>query len=294
MKIVLLLTIGVCAFGRSGQPKTIRIAVLDFTGDAAGTRVARTLRAQLAHPHEFIIVDPDAAKAAAAGVGYGGSLNLSIEEARDLGAAIGCDFFFIGDAQTLRRSPSTGGPYFESFASIFLVSARSGRLVLWERPAVQSETASAAERALLTQLENGATVTRYSTAMQTARLREASERAERVERGTPVIEIMSDHGVDATAETRPPTPFRRLKPAYPDIAAASRVEAIVDVLVDVDDRGEVGRVEISRWAGYLLDESVINTVRQLHFFPAMRSGRAIPMRVLLRYNFRKPEPNRAP
>jgi len=26
----------------------------------------------------------------------------------------------------------------------------------------------------------------------------------------------------------------------------------------------------------------------MHFFPAQREGKAIPMRVLLRYNFRKP------
>jgi len=62
----------------------------------------------------------------------------------------------------------------------------------------------------------------------------------------------------------------------------------VDALVDVDEKGEVSRAEISRWAGYGLDESVIATVKQLHFFPAMRDGRALPMRVLLRYNFRKP------
>jgi hypothetical protein len=28
----------------------------------------------------------------------------------------------------------------------------------------------------------------------------------------------------------------------------------------------------------------------MHFFPAMRDGVATPMRVLLRYNFRKPPP----
>jgi TonB family protein len=60
------------------------------------------------------------------------------------------------------------------------------------------------------------------------------------------------------------------------------------VLVDVDKDGEVKDVEIARWAGYGLDESVLKTVKQLHFFPAMRDGVAIPMRVLLRYNFRKP------
>jgi TonB family protein len=62
--------------------------------------------------------------------------------------------------------------------------------------------------------------------------------------------------------------------------------------VDIDARGEVVRAEITRWAGYGLDESVLDTVKQMHFFPAMRQGVAIPMRVLLRYNFRKPpKPN---
>jgi len=79
-----------------------------------------------------------------------------------------------------------------------------------------------------------------------------------------------------------------LKPPYPETAARAEVEATVDVLVDIDARGEVGRVEIARWAGYGLDQAVIDTVRQLHFFPAIRDGTAIPMRVLLRYNFRKP------
>ncbi|HMJ25885.1 MAG TPA: energy transducer TonB, partial [Pyrinomonadaceae bacterium] len=87
----------------------------------------------------------------------------------------------------------------------------------------------------------------------------------------------------------------RVKPPYPDTAARAEVEATVDVLVDIDARGEVGRVEIARWAGYGLDQSVTDTVTQMHFFPAMRDGVAIPMRVLLRYNFRKPppEPNRS-
>jgi len=71
-------------------------------------------------------------------------------------------------------------------------------------------------------------------------------------------------------------------------AARAEVEATVDVLVDIDARGEVGRVEIARWAGYGLDQSVIDTVKQMHFFPAMRDRVSIPMRVLLRYNFRKP------
>ena len=60
------------------------------------------------------------------------------------------------------------------------------------------------------------------------------------------------------------------------------------LFVDLDEKGEVTRVEIARWAGFGLDEATIETVRQLHFFPAMRNGTPIPLRVLLRYNFRKP------
>jgi TonB family protein len=58
--------------------------------------------------------------------------------------------------------------------------------------------------------------------------------------------------------------------------------------MDIDERGEISRVEIVRWAGFGLDEAAVNTVRQLHFVPARRDGQAIPMRVLLRYNFRRP------
>jgi hypothetical protein len=47
-------------------------------------------------------------------------------------------------------------------------------------------------------------------------------------------------------------------------------------------------VYVVRWAGFGLDEATVATVRQMHFFPAMRNGTALPMRVLLRYNFRKP------
>jgi len=50
----------------------------------------------------------------------------------------------------------------------------------------------------------------------------------------------------------------------------------------------VTRVEVARWAGFGLDEATVETVHRLHFFPAMRNGVAIPIRVLLRYNFRKP------
>src|SRR5207237_10645246 len=101
-----------------------------------------------------VLVDSDLAESAAAGADYDGSLNLYTEDARDIGAAIGADVYYIGDAQTVRRSPSTGAAYFESYAAIFLVSARTGRLILWERPLERRNTPEEAEQALLPKLSS--------------------------------------------------------------------------------------------------------------------------------------------
>ncbi len=203
---------------------------------------------------------------------------------------MGCDFFFIGEAQTLRRSPSNKPSYYESYATVFLVSARTGRLVLWERPTVQSDAPAESEKALLANLSADEIRYRYIIAMRRAQEDERNERTNAVESGPQIIEVMSDDVSNAGQDIRAPRAYRRLKPPYPETAARAEVEATVDVLVDIDARGEVGRVEIARWAGYGLDQSVVDTVRQMHFFPAMRDGVAIPMRVLLRYNFRKPPP----
>jgi len=285
--MLLLSTRAIC------QPRPTRIAV-HLGATATGVRIAATIREmfQSKHPsqssHEIQTIDADQVQAAAKGVGFTGSLNLTLQQARDLGAAIGCDFYLLGDAETVKRSPSTGPSYFESFASVFLVSARTGRLVLWERPNVQSNSPEESEKALLAMLASAETRQRYVSAIRRAIEEERAERASATELSALIIEVMSDKDV------RAPRAYRRLKPPYPETAARAEAEATVDALVEIDARGEVGRVEIVRWAGYGLDQSVLDTVKQMHFFPAMRNGVAIPMRVLLRYNFRKPPIQNSP
>jgi TonB family protein len=285
---LIALLISLCVANANAQESSVRIAILDFGNTSTGQAAMTKLRHQFANMATFFVIDPGQSKAAVAGAGYAGSLNLSLLDARDLGAAIGCDFFVIGDADTLRRSPSNAPVYFESYASMFVVSARTGRLVLWQRPATTQATAADAEKALLELLSSTELRDGFVFAIHHALESERAERAARVENATPVIEVMSDDSPDSASSTRPPRPYRRIKPEYPEAAAHSRVEAIVDVLVDIDEKGEVHRIEIARWAGYGLDESVVAAVKQMHFFPAMRDGRATPMRVLLRYNFRKP------
>jgi TonB family protein len=282
--VALLAAVTIVAAGQTPAP--VRVAVLDFGDSATGSRAAEKVREglladRLAAASGLVLIDRNLAIAAARGAGFQGSLNLTTPEARDIGAAIGCDFFIIGDADTVRRSPSTGAAYFESYAAIFIVSARTGQLISWRRPGERRDTADEAEKALLQNVSDGNRV-----AILRAAEDERSERAAAVDNPAAAIEVMSDED-GAKSDTRAPRPYRRVKPPYPESAGQAEVEATVDVLVDVDARGEISHLEIARWAGYGLDQSVIDTVKQIHFFPAMRDGVAIPMRVLLRYNFHR-------
>ena len=85
-------------------------------------------------------------------------------------------------------------------------------------------------------------------------------------------------------------PYRRISPKYTPEAFLFDVRATVDIEVEIDAHGKVQHTEIIRWAGYGLDESVDRTVREMNWRPADRNGRTLPMRVLLRYNFKKSEP----
>ena len=265
------------------------VSVLDFGSSMMANKAADTLRSRLRSNGDVRVADADLSRAAAKGIGYSGSLNLSVAEARDLGAALATEFYVLGDAQTLRRSSSQSPIYYESYCSLFVVSARTGRLLSWERPSFENLEATIAESQLSQYLADDALTRRLITLIQT------SNEAERMQRIAPpkpaetVIEEAPDD--EKTAEVsgiRLPRPFRRLKPEYPKTAAKAEAEATVDVAVDVGADGEIGAVQIVRWAGFGLDESTVATVRQMHFFPALKNGTPKPMRVLLRYNFRKP------
>ena len=268
--------------------RKVNLAVLDFGNSRFGQVVTDRFVTQLKSIGEVTIVDRDGVRLAARGSGYSGSLNLSLREARDLGEAIGCDFYILGDAQTLRRSDSSNPVYYESYASMFLVNARTGKLVMWERPSFSAGNDAKAEQDLLEQLTHPEVSRRWLAAIKHADNDERERRSLIIDSGTPVIEeAPNDEKQAETSGLRLPKPYRRLRPPYPDSAARADAEGIVDVLVDLDAAGEVSQVDLARWAGFGLDEATINTVRKLHFFPAMRNGTPIPIRVLLRYNFRK-------
>jgi hypothetical protein len=204
------------SFVATGSAQTVehrhKIGILTF-GDS---EIARKVSAQLASNVKSgfaILLDRDQIQAAARGSGYTGSLNLSLDQALDLGAAMGSDFYFLGDVRTLRRSPSEGRIYYESHAAIFLVSARTGKLVLWERPEFQRSTPIEAEQALLASLAAEETQHRYMIAIRRAAENEREARARAVEAGIPIIEVMSDDDSnEGVRAPRPPPPSGRGPP----------------------------------------------------------------------------------
>ena len=269
------------------SPRQTTLSILDFGTTPLGKLTAQNLRNKFQSNTDFRLQDPQLCATAARGVGYAGSLNMSISDARDLGAAMDAEFYLIGDAQTLRRSSSTTPIYYESYCSIFLISSHSGRLVSWRRLNFEADKTNTSEDKL-TQSLSGELVNELVEAIKKAQSEENNERAI-ISSAVPVIEEAPEDDKNADAQgVRLPRPYRRLRPAYPDSAARAEAEATVDVLVDVGSDGEVSQVQIARWGGFGLDETTVATVRQLHFFPALRNGSPIPMRVLLRYNFRKP------
>lgn len=264
------------------------VAVLDLgateTGRRAADRVAKRLAG--AGGARVGVLDRGLAQSAARGVGYEGALSMSLGAARDLGAAIGCDFYVTGDAQVIRRSSSERPAYFEAYATLFVVSTRTGRLVRWSRPAAEADTPERAGAELLPLLDDE--VTRLLASVADAWAGETSARPDRAARdeGEGVLDLTA--GGAGVEGLREPAPYNRLRPAYTDAASRAEAEATVDVEVEINDDGRVVRVEVVRWAGFGLDEEVVSTVRRMNFRAATVGGEPRPSRVLLRYNFRRP------
>ena len=265
------------------------VSVVDFGSTEFARLAAEKVRERLRTEKDFVLADADLTRSAAMGVGYTGSLNLNVAEARDLGAALATDYYLLGDAQVLRRSSFEKPVYFEAYCTVFLVSSRTGRLLFWNRPSFTNDDAGRARELLLKELTGGESGYRLVITMRRATEDERRERSIIPTSPRPLITEAPDDVKTAEAQgLRLPRPFRRLRPEYPKSAALADAEATVDVAVDIGADGEVGDVEVVRWAGFGLDQATVATVKQMHFFPAMKNGTAIPIRVLLRYNFRKP------
>ncbi len=207
--------------------------------------------------------------------------NLTLADAKHIGSVIGCEFFIFVRSANQRRSSLEREEYFESYAVIYVVSSRTGRLVLWKLQKGEAATVQEADRLLLE--TPGELATAIAERLKIVIKEEVSEKPPMALEEMPVQTSPDDRSF------RGPVPYLRIKPEYTRLAYLYDVKATVDISVDLDRDGKVLRTEIVRWAGFGLDESVDDAVRRMNWRPAERNGKPLPMRVLLRYNFKKIE-----
>jgi hypothetical protein len=228
---------------------------------------------------KFKILDKSLGEVAFSSVIYEKPFNLSLKEAKNVGAAIGSDYFLLIQAKTLRRFSLEKKEFYESYAAIYIVSSRSGRLVFWKLVNCEAKIADEAETLLLNSAK--------SLTSEISQKISETEKEEINEKPLPELEELPEENSQEAKNFQPPLPYKRFRPDYTETANLYSIEATVDILLDVDENGKILRSEISRWAGFGLDESVTKTVMEMNWRPASRNGKTLPIRVLLRYNFKK-------
>ncbi len=231
--------------------------------------------------NNFKVLDDSLSEAAFRSAKYEKPFNLSLEESKNIGAAIGCDYFLLIKTASQRRYSLEKKDYYESYAVVYGVSSRTGRLVFWKLSNSEAETAEKAENKLFA-LTNDVSAEIFDK-LKIVTKDELNEKAAQKLEQLPAEDSPEAKGF------RPPLPYKRIKPPYTRLADSYSVEATVDIEIDVDENGKILRTQITRWAGFGLNESVDKTIKQMNWKPADRNGKTLPMRVLLRYNFRKIE-----
>jgi len=281
--IAILLLTSVASIAQSSTI-TIRVAFVGFAPakpDDRSSAVGSAFAEALARDDRMIMLDHSMVRAALAGIGYDGSINLSTDEARRLSAAIGCDFLIIGKSETLTRSERERESHQETYAGVFIVEARSGALAMFDFISENAATPAAAELALINRLTARAPV--YVKRMIERRLSIQTPPRYFIEE----IEDLPDPDSPRATGFKPPEFLNRVKPEYSSAAEQADITATVEARVVFNTNGEIGQVQITRWAGFGLDESAEHAISQLKFQPATRDGKPVGARALIRYNFRR-------
>lgn len=255
-----------------------RIAILTPDGSETSRDLANDLATNL---KEMKVIDSSIAESAFISVAPPTPFNLTTSEAKRIGILIGCDAFIVTRAATQRRSAFDRPDYFETYAPVYVVSSRTGRLIFWKLQKAESVIASTSRKLF-----------DASVLALAADIREAvrsSIRKEISEQEPPSFDEPPDERSPMAKGFRSPVPYRRLKPEYTTEASLYDVKATVDLMVYLDAAGTIVRTDIERWAGFGLDASVEKNVRSMNWRPAERDGKPMATKFLVRYNFKKAE-----
>lgn len=273
---VLLLLLTACCLPLTAGAQKIAVLVPEKTSQSEA--FSEKLETSLAG--KFKILDSALSEAAFLSAAVEKPFNMTREEGKIVGAAIGSRFFLLVKAENLRRYSFEKKEYFESYAAVHVVSTRTGRLVFWKLQTFGGKTAKEAEKMLFGSTDELAA--EIFARLAAVAPEEINERRAQLE------EIPEENSLEAK-NFRSPLPYKRISPPYTALANLYKIAATVDIEVDFDETGKILRTEIIRWAGYGLDESVTETIRKMNWRPATRDGKPLPVRAVLRYNFKKLE-----
>lgn len=255
-----------------------RVAILTPDGTDSSRRCAAAVGSHLTNA-SIKLVETDEATAAFRSTTIANSFNMTTTDAKAVASVMGVDHFLLVRSAVQRRTSISRPDYYEAYAAHFLVDGRTGELVRWRLRSFDADTPAKAEASLIPSCEaEGTELLNAIKASSGSRLSPASN-AE--------IESVPDEGSPAAADLKTPIPYKRIKPEYTPTAFLYDVKATVDIEVDIGADGSILATRVVRWAGFGLDESAETAVRAMNWRPAFRAGRALPMRVLLRYNFTK-------
>ncbi|HJQ25419.1 MAG TPA: energy transducer TonB [Blastocatellia bacterium] len=270
--------------GSATQQAPLRVAVIGFSGPATTDEQPQAaLQAALARSAQITLIDTEQIKPAVAGVGYDGSINMTRDAARRLGAAIGCDFFIIGKRDLFTRSEAKAESHEEALAGVMIVDARTGELAAFDFINERAATRTAAMEALTKTL--AARANGYVERMVAHRARR--DAPHNLAQPTEHIEELPAAESAAGADFKPPEFLNRVKPEYTAEAERADITATVEASAVFRADGTVGEITITQWAGFGLDEAAARAIRQLKFKPATHAGQPVSVRATVRYNFRR-------
>jgi hypothetical protein len=251
-----------------------RVAVLAPAATELDKAVAARFSGSLTD--KLRVLDADMVWAAYSAVKPTDPFNMSSEEAQRVGAAIGCDYFVLLHSDRRRRASLDGPDRTELFSAMYVVNSKTGLLASWNMisyPGVKDVP----DRLLFmvpSQAQNAFNVIKGGEGSLPA---------------AGNVTPLPDPDSPESKTFRPPVPYRRIKPEYSRTAYLYDVTATVEATVDLDEKGRITNLAVTRWAGYELDESVEKAIRSMNWRPAERNGKPLPVRFLLRYNFKKIE-----
>lgn len=227
---------------------------------------------------------PPALVGAALSARNGSAINFNprCEEAQQLGAALGCDFYLQGRVLSARRVNSTGESYFEIQFSLFCIDARTGTLVGFHELKAQGPFPEHARAEAVCQTSRLATTVVHD--FQAFRKQQLSQRNDSA--ADTVLDLRSG---EVPEDVTLPIFLKRPRPTTTEAARDASIEAKVEAEIVFGITGKVEDIQIVRWAGYRLDEAVLQAIRDYAFKPATQGGSPVRIKLLAEFNFRRQE-----